>query len=276
MNINKIENINVNNDSNSNLHEKELKIQISKKSDNININQHENIIIDKKINNFDKKITNIEIYVKEKIIDLISQIENLRQIFLNTNKLPSFTTNPLFNFPTYNNNTNNAESAPKMKEAHIVEIGGKILPPPTKVAKKYLSNSNNAITAKDKEKDKENANSAMNNKGDINLPKDISHRIKTGKNPTSIKTIINRTLGGNNNTIIFSNMANDFNSKFLKGVEKKTIIDVGPSKGGIENKSNNTNKFIELNKITTNIATKTQNNFKNEFNLLEGDNNKLP
>ena len=116
----------------------------------------------------------------------------------------------------------------------------------------------------------------MSNKGDINLPKDISNRIKTGKNPTSIKTIINRTLGGNNNTIIFSNMANDFNTKFLKGVEKKTIIDVGPSKGGIENKSNNTNKFIELNKITTNIATKTQNNFKNEFNLLEGDNNKLP
>ena len=276
MNINKIENINVNNDNNNDRIEKELKIQISKKSDNANINQNENIIFDKKINNFDKKITNIEIYVKEKIIDLISQIENLRQLFLNANKLPSFTTNPLFNFPIYNNNTNNVASAPKMKEAHIVEIGGKILHPPTKVAKKYLSNSNNVITAKDKEKDKESVNSAMSNKGDINLPKDISNRIKTGKNPTSIKTIINRTLGGNNNTIIFSNMANDFNSKFLKGVEKKAIIDGGPLKGGIENKSNNTNKFIELNKITTNIATKTQNNFKNEFNLLAGDNNKYP
>ena len=94
--------------------------------------------------------------------------------------------------------------------------------------------------------------------------KDISNRIKTGKNPTSIKTIINRTFGGNNNTIIFSNMANDFNAKFWKGVEKKTIIDVGVFKNGGDNKSNNTNKFIDLNKITTNVAAKTQNNFKNE------------
>ena len=106
--------------------------------------------------------------------------------------------------------------------------------------------------------------------------KDISNRIKTGKNPTSIKTIINRKLGGNNNTIIFSNMANDFNAKFLKGVEKKTIIDGGVLKNGGDNKSNNTNKYIDLNKITTNVATKTQNNFKNEINLLAGDNNNLP
>ena len=37
-------------------------------------------------------------YTKEKIIDLISQIENLRQLFLSTNKLQSFSINPLFNF----------------------------------------------------------------------------------------------------------------------------------------------------------------------------------
>ena len=157
-----------------------------------------------------------------------------------------------------------------------------MLPPPTKVPKKYISNSINAITAKDKEKDKDKdslnsvINNNLNNRGEINLPKDVSNRIKTGKNPTSIKAMINRTLGGNNNTIIFSNMANDFNSKFLKGVEKKTIIDGGALKSGLENKSNNTNKFIELNKITTNVATKTQNNFKNEVNLLAGDNNNLP
>ena len=114
------------------------------------------------------------------------------------------------------------------------------------------------------------------NKAEINLPKDISQRIKTGKPATSIKTIINRTLGGNNNnTIIFSNMANDFNSKFLKEVEKKNI------NGNIINKNNfaennnlnlnanvNVNKFIDLQKITTNLATKTQNNFKGEVNLL--------
>ena len=132
MNINKIENLNVNNNNN----DKEIKVQTSKKESNFINNQNDNIILDKKINNFDKKITNLEVYVKEKIIDLISQIENLRQLFLNTNKLPSFTTNPLFNFPTYNhNNSNNVNQAPKVKEAHIVEIGAKILPPPTKVAK---------------------------------------------------------------------------------------------------------------------------------------------
>ena len=177
-----------------------------------------------------------------------------------------------------------------MKEAHIVEIGGKILPPPSKVSKKYISNTNNVIMAKDKEKDsgsKESSNRDLNmivNKAEINLPKDISQRIKTGKPPTSIKTIINRTLGGNNNTIIFSNMANDFNNKFLKGVEKKTIT------GNIMNKNNfaennnlnlnanvNVNKFIDLQKITTNLATKTQNNFKGEVNLLANNiiNNKI-
>ena len=274
MNINKIENLNVNSNNNN---DKEIKIpQMSKKINSFMNYQNDNTLIDKKMNNFDKKITNLEVYIKEKIIDLIAQIENLRQLFLNTNKLPSFTTNPLFNFPTYNNNTNNINNInqpPRMKEAHIVEIGAKILPPPTKVAKKYISNSNNAITAKDKEK--ENSKDVNSVKSDINLPKDISNRIKTSKNPTSIKTIINRTLGANNNTIIFSNMANDFNAKFLKGVEKKTIIDGGVIKNGGDNKIN-TNKFIELNKITTNIATKTQNNFKNEVNLLAGDNNNLP
>ena len=274
MNINKIENLNVNSNNNN---DKEIKIpQMSKKINSFMNYQNDNTLIDKKMNNFDKKITNLEVYIKEKIIDLIAQIENLRQLFLNTNKLPSFTTNPLFNFPTYNNNTNNINNInqpPRMKEAHIVEIGAKILPPPTKVAKKYISNSNNAITAKDKEK--ENSKDVNSVKSDINLPKDISNRIKTSKNPTSIKTIINRTLGANNNTIIFSNMANDFNAKFLKGVEKKTIIDGGVIKNGGDNKIN-TNKFIELNKITTNVATKTQNNFKNEVNLLAGDNNNLP
>ena len=274
MNINKIENLNVNSNNNN---DKEIKIpHMSKKINSFMNYQNDNTLIDKKMNNFDKKITNLEVYIKEKIIDLIAQIENLRQLFLNTNKLPSFTTNPLFNFPTYNNNTNNINNInqpPRMKEAHIVEIGAKILPPPTKVAKKYISNSNNAITAKDKEK--ENSKDVNSVKSDINLPKDISNRIKTSKNPTSIKTIINRTLGANNNTIIFSNMANDFNAKFLKGVEKKTIIDGGVIKNGGDNKIN-TNKFIELNKITTNIATKTQNNFKNEVNLLAGDNNNLP
>ena len=273
MNINKIENLNVN----SNHNDKEVKSQIIS-TKNISA-QNENGMTDKKINIYDKKITNLEVYVKEKIIDLMAQIENLRQLFLNTNKLPSFTTSPLFNFPTYNNQNNTTQQTQKVKEAHIVEIGGKMLPPPTKVSKKYISNSINAIVAKDKEKDKESTNSLvsnnLNNKGDINLPKDISHRIKTGKNPTSIKTIINRTLGGNNNTIIFSNMANDFNAKFLKGVEKKSIIDGGGMKNIMDNKTN-INKFIELNKITTNIATKTQNNFKNEINLLAGDINNLP
>jgi len=292
MNINKIENLNVN--SNAHHHSvKDIQAMHNEKKNNYNKNHNDTIIIsvDKKMNNFDKKITNLEVYMKEKIIDLIAQIENLRQLFLNTNKLPSFSANPLFSFPTSSlssnnniNNNNNNQQPPKSKEAHIVEIGAKILPPPTKVAKKYNSNSNNTITAKDKDKEKDkeiikdiNAilNSNFNNKNDINLPKDISHRIKTGKNPTSIKTIINRTLGGNNNTAIFNNMANDFNSKFLKGVEKKTIIDGGALNKNIgENKP--VNKYIDLNKITTNVATKTQNNFKNEINLLAGDNSNLP
>ena len=167
-----------------------------------------------------------------------------------------------------------------MKEAHIVEIGAKVLPPPSKVPKKYSSNTNNVITAKDKDSSKDLnpiVNSNLNIKSDLNIQKDIPHRIKTGKNPTSIKNIINKTLGGNNNTIIFSNMANDINAKFLKGVEKKTIIDGGVmSKNNVENKINNINKFIELNKITNNLPIKAQHNVKNEINLLIGNNSKLP
>ena len=259
MNINKIENLNYNNNENI----KEAKKQ-SKKNENSDIEtiSKDNNTLDTKINSIDKKLTNIEVYTKEKIIDLISQIENLRQLFVNTNKIQSFAVNPLFKFPTYNNQNPTSTNQPqKMKEAHIVEIGGKMLPPPSKVSKKYFSNNNNVITAKDKEKEsttsKDNSNRELNvvmNKAEINLPKDISQRIKTGKPPTSIKTIINRTLGANNNTIIFSNMANDFNSKFLKGVEKKTI------NGNIMNKNNfgensnlnmnniNMNKYIDLNK----------------------------
>ena len=285
MNINKIENLNYNNNNENII--KEKKIQTKKNLNNdITSIQKENTPMDSVITNFDKKLTNIEIYTKEKIIDLIAQIENLRQLFVNTNKIQSFAVNPLFKFPTYNTQITNTASQPqKMKEAHIVEIGGKMLPPPSKVSKKYLSNANNVITAKDKEKDfsnKDNSNRELNmiiNKAEINLPKDISQRIKTGKPPTSIKTIINRTLGGNNNnTIIFSNMANDFNSKFLKGVEKK------PINGNIINKNNfgennnlnlngniNMNKYIDLHKITTNLAVKTQNNYKGDINLLAND-----
>ena len=284
MNINKIENLNYNNNENI----KEAKKQ-SKKNENSDIEtiSKDNNTLDTKINSIDKKLTNIEVYTKEKIIDLISQIENLRQLFVNTNKIQSFAVNPLFKFPTYNNQNPTSTNQPqKMKEAHIVEIGGKMLPPPSKVSKKYFSNNNNVITAKDKEKEsttsKDNSNRELNvvmNKAEINLPKDISQRIKTGKPPTSIKTIINRTLGANNNTIIFSNMANDFNSKFLKGVEKKTI------NGNIMNKNNfgensnlnmnniNMNKYIDLNKITTNTAVKTQNNFRGDINLLVNGNN---
>ena len=283
MNINKIENLNYNNNENI----KEAKKQ-SKKNENSDIEtiSKDNNTLDTKINSIDKKLINIEVYTKEKIIDLISQIENLRQLFVNTNKIQSFAVNPLFKFPTYNNQNPTSTNQPqKMKEAHIVEIGGKMLPPPSKVSKKYFSNNNNVITAKDKEKEsttsKDNSNRELNvvmNKAEINLPKDISQRIKTGKPPTSIKTIINRTLGANNNTIIFSNMANDFNSKFLKGVEKKTI------NGNIMNKNNfgensnlnmnniNMNKYIDLNKITTNTAVKTQNNFRGDINLLVNDN----
>ena len=283
MNINKIENLNYNNNENI----KEAKKQ-SKKNENSDIEtiSKDNNTLDTKINSIDKKLTNIEVYTKEKIIDLISQIENLRQLFVNTNKIQSFAVNPLFKFPTYNNQNAITTNQPqKMKEAHIVEIGGKMLPPPSKVSKKYFSNNNDVITAKDKEKEsttsKDNSNRELNvvmNKAEINLPKDISQRIKTGKPPTSIKTIINRTLGANNNTIIFSNMANDFNSKFLKGVEKKTI------NGNIMNKNNfgensnlnmnniNMNKYIDLNKIITNNAVKTQNNFRGDINLLVNDN----
>ena len=250
---------------------KKIKSKISNQDikNNNASNQIDNIIL-----NFDKKLTNIELFTKERIFDIISQMESLRQLFANNNnKVSTFTTNPLFKYPSYSNMNTISSQNQKLKEAHIIEIGAKTLTQATKIPKKY---SNNAITAKDKEKDKEN-NSLMGNlanKADINLPKDISLRIKTGKPPISIKTIINRTLGGNNSSnIIFNNMVNDFNTKFLKGVDKKAInrnINNKNNKGD-NNKINNfnVNKFVDINR--NNFGIKNQNSFKSETNLLEVD-----
>ena len=269
MNINKIENVNYHNNENN----KEQKLLPNNdNTTNDSVKNKESTQLDNILFNFDKKLTNIEVYTKEKIIDLIAQIENLRQLISTTNKTQNFSTNPLYKYPSYSNmNTNTVNQHSKMKEAHIVEIGGKLLHQIPKIPKKYMTNSNNTITAKDKES---NSNRELNivNKGDVNLPKEISKRIKTGKPPTSIKTIINRTLGGNNNTIIFSNMANDFNNKFLKGVEKRILNSNTMNK---ENKINNSNmnKYVDINKITTNLGMKNQNNLKSENNLLEDNKN---
>ena len=224
MNINKIENLNYNHSEKNNKKQSaEMKIEDSNENNN-----KENKPIDNIILNFDKKLTNIEIYTKEKIVDLISQIENLRQLFNNNNKNHNTTTNQLFKFPSYTNiNINTNALNPKMnkKEAPIVEIGGRMMN--YKIPKKYLLNSNNVIAAKDKENNNSISNSNKDllliNKGETNPLKEVSYRIKTGKPTNSVKSIINRTFGGNNNTIIFSNMANDFNNKFLKGIEKKSI-----------------------------------------------------
>ena len=226
MNINKIENLNYNNNEKNNK-EKATEIKIEENDENI---IKENKQIDNIILNFDRKLTNMEVYTKEKIVDLVSQIENLRQLFTNANKNFNSTTNQLFKFPSYTNiniNTNTLNPSMKKKEAPIVEIGGRMMN--YKIPKKYLSNTNSAIASKDKENNNSisNSNRELNvliNKGETSSLKDISYsRIKTGKPSNSIKSIINRTLGGNNNTIIFSNMANDFNNKFLKGIEKKSI-----------------------------------------------------
>ena len=283
MNINKIENLNYNNNERNK--EQTVESKNDTKSELIGTNKEENNQIDNIIFNFDKKLTNIEVYTKEKIKDLIGQMENLRQLFLNTNKTQTFNqtfgTNTLFKYPSYSNmNTNTVNKHLKMKEAHIVEIGGKILQRTTKIPKKYISNSNNVIAAKDKENIDNNSNRELNvkNKTEINLPKDLSQRIKTGKPPTSIKSIINRTLGANYNTIIFNKMANDFNNKFLRGIENKNIKgnSFNNSNNFCDNKINNTNanKYIDINKMTSNICQRNQNEFKSESNILmESDKN---
>ena len=144
MNINKIENLNYNNENIKNEEQKVVSEKIQRSE--LLANQQGTSSMNNIIYNFDKKLTNIEVYTKEKIIDLIAQIENLRQLFVNTNKLQSFTVNPLFKFPTYGNsntNTNIVNQPSKMKEAHIVEIGGKALHPPSLSPLKYLTISIN-------------------------------------------------------------------------------------------------------------------------------------
>ena len=271
MNINKIENLSVNN------------MQTDNKKDLINDSNE----MSKKMNYFDKKILELEVYTKEKIIDLISQIDNLRQIFLNTNNKTN--TNNLASIDMNNNINNHRTLSPQSnkkekqtinREAHIVEIGAKILPPPKNIPKKYTNNNIN----NNNKSNNNNAATAINNGiKESNLPQDISQRIKSGKS-TSIKSIINRTGGTNNtNAIIFNNMANDFNNKFLKGIEKKMIIESKAkntkneiNQADVGNDIINPNKFIELNKITNNIPAKTQMAFKKEANLLMNDNTNLP
>ena len=270
MNINKIENLNYNNNEQNK--EQNIESRNDTNSDILKNNNGSNQI-DNIIFNFDKKLANIELYTKEKILEILSQMENLRQLFINNNKVSSFTSYPLFKYPSYSNMNTISNQNKKFKEPHIIEIGAKTLTQTTKIPKKY---SSNAITARDKERDRENNSirELLANKAEINLPQDLSLRIKTGKPPISIKTIINRTLGGTNssNTIIFNNMVNDFNTKILKDIEKKSInrnINNKINKG--ENKINNfnVNKFFEMKK--DNLGLKNQNSFKSEINLLEAD-----
>ena len=271
MNINKIENLNYNNNNEQNK-EQNIESRNDTNSDILKNNNGSNQI-DNIIFNFDKKLANIELYTKEKILEILSQMENLRQLFINNNKVSSFTSYPLFKYPSYSNMNTISNQNKKFKEPHIIEIGAKTLTQTTKIPKKY---SSNAITARDKERDRENNSirELLSNKAEINLPQDLSLRIKTGKPPISIKTIINRTLGGTNssNTIIFNNMVNDFNTKLLKDIERKSInrnINTKINKG--ENTINkfNVNKFFEMKK--DNLGLKNQNSFKSEINLLEAD-----
>ena len=117
-------------------------------SNNRNENENENKSKEKS-----EKIQNIINKVEPMNINMnINKIENLNLHNSNRNnktiKSPKISKKTNNTFMTANENQPQAKN---MKEAHIVEIGAKILPPPAKITKRYTSNSNNIITAKDKE-----------------------------------------------------------------------------------------------------------------------------
>lgn len=220
---------NINSSNSNNIFPLKENSHSSKRKDNYNrsyslsynVNYGEKInddTLSNKMHKFDKKILELELYTKEKIINLISQIESLKNMYNQTmssassfNKKYDYYVQNQYNFGSLNNNNlnNTANTLGNTSKNHIsvIEIGAKNLPlpPPSNISKinKKFFGLNPGF---------QNFTSLKN--------QEHSSRIKTGVVPNRLKEIVSNTIGSNNN-----NSSNNSTSLVKRRIDKKQTID---------------------------------------------------
>ena len=257
-------NININDMNNSNLIKNESISNLNPIKINNEIHLNEVISsnsVNKKLHAFDQKLLNLELYTKEKIIELISQINSLKQN--NNNNI-----NNNYKLPEKNNNIINNSNIEPINKLSLVKT----------------------ITPSSNEKYKTFNNSFMNNQN-----KNQNQKL-TQQNYFSIEKIYENEQQINNNEnnknlLNISNNQNQQNSNiFFNNLEKKRypLRNINTKQALINSKVQrknsvsynlNSNKKFQNNVLTENNSinsgVNTNNCFYNMNNILKNNNNNI-
>ena len=258
-------NININDMNNSNLIKNESISNLNPIKINNEIHLNEVISsnsVNKKLHAFDQKLLNLELYTKEKIIELISQINSLKQN--NNNNINNINNN--YKLPEKNNNIINNSNIEPINKLSLVKT----------------------ITPSSNEKYKTFNNSFMNNQN-----KNQNQKL-TQQNYFSIEKIYENEQQINNNEnnknlLNISNSQNQQNSNiFFNNLEKKRypLRNINTKQALINSKVQrknsvsynlNSNKKFQNNVLTENNSinsgVNTNNCFYNMNNILKNNNN---
>ena len=258
-------NININDMNNSNLIKNESISNLNPIKINNEIHLNEVISsnsVNKKLHAFDQKLLNLELYTKEKIIELISQINSLKQN--NNNNINNINNN--YKLPEKNNNIINNSNIEPINKLSLVKT----------------------ITPSSNEKYKTFNNSFMNNQN-----KNQNQKL-TQQNYFSIEKIYENEQQINNNEnnknlLNISNNQNQQNSNiFFNNLEKKRypLRNINTKQALINSKVQrknsvsynlNSNKKFQNNVLTENNSinsgVNTNNCFYNMNNILKNNNN---
>ena len=258
-------NININDMNNSNVIKNESISNLNPIKINNEIHLNEVISsnsVNKKLHAFDQKLLNLELYTKEKIIELISQINSLKQN--NNNNINNINNN--YKLPEKNNNIINNSNIEPINKLSLVKT----------------------ITPSSNEKYKTFNNSFMNNQN-----KNQNQKL-TQQNYFSIEKIYENEQQINNNEnnknlLNISNNQNQQNSNiFFNNLEKKRypLRNINTKQALINSKVQrknsvsynlNSNKKFQNNVLTENNSinsgVNTNNCFYNMNNILKNNNN---
>jgi hypothetical protein len=195
----------------------------------------------KKLHAVDQKLLNLELYTKEKILDLISQINLIKKNFKLPLKDPlpkekiNVDLNPLnrtqFNdkYRTFNNSLLNSQNPNNYQNSFLLDKNKENIPNNIASNSQYVYNSNINLEKKRYSLREVNPKSILNtkvqkNNANFTNKNTFLNNIKQNNMMTENNNSIRMTneIIDEANTKIKHNMNNDINHKFLKEVEKKT------------------------------------------------------
>jgi len=197
--------------------------------------------LNKKLHAVDQKLLNLELYTKEKILDLISQINLLKKNFklplkeplpkekINADLNPLNRTQFYDKYRTYNNNLLNSQNPNNYQNSFFLEKNKENVPNNIASNSQYIYNSNINFEKKRYSLREVNPKSVLNAKAYKNNTNVANkNTFLSNIKQSNIMTENNNSMRTTNeiideaNTKIKANMNNDINHKFLKEVEKKT------------------------------------------------------